>query len=146
MEVTNTASAGFHSYKTTGNFKGGSLEGKYEGNYLYSIVSDSGLYHTDGQISFNVALNPENNGVRIRRRSDQQVSRQKADVYVDDQFAGTWYDPQSNDILRWYDSEFDIHPDFTKDKKSINIKLVINKRNNMYNFTDFEYRIFCFEN
>jgi len=145
LEATNTASADFHNYKTTGTYKGASLEGNYEGNYLYTIVADSGLYHTEGQISFNIALNPDNNGVRIRRRSDQRISRQKADVYVNDNFAGTWYDPQSNDILRWYDSEFDIHPKFTKNQKSVNIKLIVNKSNNMYNFTDFNYRIFCFE-
>lgn len=145
LEVTNAASADFHAYKATGTYKGASLESNYEGNYLYTVVYDSGFYHKSGQISFNIALNPDNHGVRIRRRSDQGVSCQKAYVYVNDNYAGTWYDPQSNDVLRWYDSEFDIHPKFTKGQKSVNIKLVINKSDDMYNFTDFEYHIFCFE-
>lgn len=145
IEVTNIASVDYHKYKVTGTYKGVSLDGQYEGNYLYTTIRDSGLYHTDGEISFNIALNRENKGVRIRRRSDQGTSRQKADVYVNGDFAGTWYDPQSNDILRWYDSEFDIHPKFTENQNSVRIKLVVNKDNNICNFSDFEYTIYCFE-
>lgn len=145
LEVTNRASAGFHKYRATGNYKGGSIDAKYEGNYFNSAIRDSGFYHKGGVISFVIALSPDNKGVRIRRRSDQAVGRQKATVFVNGNYAGTWYDPQSNDILRWYDSEFDIHSKFTENQNSVNIKLIINTENDTYNFSDFEYHIFCFD-
>jgi len=145
IDVANRANAGLHKYRSTGTFKGVSLDARYEGNYLHSIIRDSGFYHIDGEISFNAALDHDNNGIRIRRRSDQGIARQKADVYVDGKYAGTWYDPQTNDLLRWYDSEFDVHPDLTRNKDSISITLKIKKENDICNFSDFEYHVYCYE-
>ncbi len=145
IDVANKANAGFHGYKSSGNFRGATLDAQYEGNYSNTTIRDSGLYHTGGQITFRIALDENNKGVRLRRRSDQNSGRQKAEVFVNGKYAGTWYDPQTNDILRWYDSEFDIHPDFTKNKESAEIKLKIINENNSVNFTDFEYQVYCFE-
>jgi len=144
FKVTNALKDEFHKYTVTGNYKGASLDGQYEGNYLYSTIRDSGLYHLDGEIAFNIALDPANKGIRLRRRTDQKFSGQKADVYVNGNYAGTWYDPQSNHILRWYDSEFDIHSWFTENKSTVTIKLVISGKSDICNFSDFEYHVFCF--
>jgi hypothetical protein len=145
LEVTNPESMKMHGYKTTGAPVKRQIRAKYEGDDLYTVIDDSGLYHREGEITFRVALHPKNSGVRIRRRTDQSVSQQLAEVHIDGKFAGFWYDSKWNDILRWYDSEFDIHPDFTRGKESMEVKLLI-KGDRDCNFTDFEYGVWCYEN
>ena len=145
LNVTNPESMKMHGYHATGVPVSRSLRAKYEGDYLYTDIIDSGLYHKDGEITFRVALHPGNNGVRIRRRTDQSIPRQKAGVYINGKWAGIWYDAKSNNMLCWYDSEFNIHPDFTRGKDSIEVTLAIQGDNDC-NFTDFEYIILCYEN
>lgn len=140
LDVGNESSMRAHAYRTKGKVEAKSLTARYEGDYLYTSIDDKGLYHEGGQITFNASIDPQNSGVRIRRRTDQSVSRQKAMVYVDGKFAGTWYDPQSNNILMWYDSEFNIPSTLTKNKKNLRVKLVLDNPNSPFN--DFEYRIF----
>ncbi len=143
LRVANPGNAKAHKYKATGKYRTDNLTAKYEGNYLYTPITDEGNYHTDGTISFLVTIDPENCGVRLRRRADQAIGRQRALVYVDGQYAGVWYDPQRNDILRWYDSEFEIDPDLTQGKETLRIKLVVEGESETCNFTDFEYRVLC---
>ncbi len=140
LDVGNESSMKAHSYRTKDKVEAKSLTARYEGDYLYTSIHDKGFYHGGGEITFNASIDPLNSGVRIRRRMDQSFARQKARVYVDGKFAGIWYDPQSNDILRWYDSEFNIPSALTRNKKSLRLKLVLEEGN--HSFSDFEYRIF----
>ncbi len=146
INVGNKTSMKYHNYRVNTENKEVLLTAKYEGDYVYTNISDKGLYHKGaGNISFNIAIDPNNSGIKIRRRSDQSVPLQKAKVYIDGKYAGTWYDPQSNDILRWYDSEFEIHPMFTKGKEDLQIMLELDDSKD-FSFTDFEYRIFSYIN
>jgi len=142
LDTTNPASRKMHDYASTGDVEYRSLAASYEGGDLYTLIRDAGVYHRKGDVSFRVAINQTNRGVRIRRRMDQAVPQQKAEVYVDGVFAGTWYDAHSNDVLRWYDSEFNIHPDLTRGKESIEVKLLFDSRED-FSFTGFEYIILC---
>ncbi|MBQ4279688.1 MAG: DUF2961 domain-containing protein [Rikenellaceae bacterium] len=141
--VANPGSAKVHAYKASGKFRTDSLTARYEGNYLYTPIADRGNYHTNGTIAFRATVDPSNSGVRLRRRADQAFGRQRARVYVDGQYAGTWYDAQRNDILRWYDSEFEIAPELTRGKASLRIKLIVEGDSEECNFTDFEYQVLC---
>lgn len=142
IKIASEASRKMHRYTATGKCSPHPLTARYEGNYLYTNIEDEGYLHQDGTISFTVAIDPANRGVRLRRRSDQGIPCQKARVYVDGAFAGVWADPQQNDILRWYDSEFDIHAGLTRDKKELNIEIV---PQDGCSFTDFEYRILSYK-
>jgi len=144
INATNPASRKMHAYATNGAVEYKSLDAQYEGDDLYTIIQDAGVYHREGSVSFRVAIDQTNQGVRIRRRMDQSIPQQKAGVYVDGAFAGTWYDAQSNNTLRWYDSEFNIHPNFTRGKESIEIKLTFDEHDN-FSFTDFEYIVLCYK-
>ena len=62
------------------------------------------------------------------------------------QYAGTWYHGCHNPHLRWYDSDFDIHPDFTRGKTHLQVKLVLSKDKNAAEFSDFSYTVFSFQN
>lgn len=81
--------------------------------------------------------------MRIRRRLDQAIGRQHAEVYVDGEYAGTWYHADSNPHLRWFDSDFDIHPKFTHGKRNLNMKLLPKVDDVRGKFTDFNYKIYC---
>jgi len=92
-------------------------------------------------------VDPGNQGVRLRRRIDQSIPQQRAKVYIDGQYAGCWYYGYQNEFLRWFDLDFEIHPDFTRGKNSLDVKLVIesNEKTDRDVFTDFIYTIFCYD-
>jgi hypothetical protein len=141
IDLGNAVSRETHQYKTLSTLSPQQLKARYEGDYLYTQISDAGFYHPKGEtITFHVATDGDNCGVRLRRRSDRSIGRQKADVYVDGRYAGCWYDAASNLYLRWHDSEFNIPYKLTQGKESISIKLVINEGQ----FTDFEYIILSY--
>jgi hypothetical protein len=141
IAVGNAGSLAAHAYRSKG--KNHTLTARYEGNYLYTSIADAGKRHTNGdEITFNVAVSKTNAGVRLRRRTDQSEGRQTATVYVNGQLAGTWSDPQSNNILQWFDSEFDIPASLTRNRDSLKIKLVVKGR---HTFNDFEYQILSYE-
>jgi hypothetical protein len=68
--------------------------GRYE-NDIETPVSDDGRW-TDKESSFDVAISPENDGVRLRKRINQTAYHQEIEVYVDGDLAGTWFEEGSN--------------------------------------------------
>ncbi|HUU96037.1 MAG TPA: hypothetical protein VM487_09865, partial [Phycisphaerae bacterium] len=50
-----------------------------------------------------------------------------------------------NEHLRWFDSDFDIHPNHTRGKGSLAVELVVKTGDERGVFTDFNYRVYCFE-
>jgi len=81
----------------------------------------------------------------LRRRLDQGSPRQTAEVYVDGEYAGRWYHGYHNEHLRWFDSDLDIHPEHTRGKDSLDVKLVVKTDRGRGSFTDFSYAVYCFE-
>jgi hypothetical protein len=66
-------------------------------------------------------------------------------VYVDGEYAGTWTHADENPHLRWYDSDFDLHPRLTRGKDRLNVRLEILSGDGHGAFTDFRYEAFAFE-
>ena len=145
IDVANEASEKAHGYKATDSKMTEELAAAYEGNANETMVRDRGRTHAGGEIVFSAAVEPNNDGVRLRRRLDQSVGRQAADVYVDGQFAGTWYHPDQNTFLRWYDSEFDLPADLTRGKAALNVRLVVKKDQGFGPFNDFQYEVLVFD-
>lgn len=144
IDVASPASEAIHGYISYNSTSTGELNASYEGNNLRTIVRDQGRSHRDGTIHFTVTIRPDNAGVRLRRRLDQKSPRQCADVYIDGDFAGTWYHPDENEWLRWFDSEFDIHPKFTRGKEKLEVSLVVKTDAGRGAFTDFRYDVFTY--
>jgi hypothetical protein len=142
LKVGNAQSEAMHHYVAGKSSELTSLEARCEGDELHFRQRDSGRNHIGGEITFTLSLDPQNEGVRIRRRLDQAIGRQRADVFVDGEYAGTWYHADQNPYLRWFDSDFDIHPKFTRGKEQINIRLVPGGKG-CEQFTDFSYDVFC---
>jgi hypothetical protein len=121
-------------------------EGKYEGNFDQLFTDDGRWY--DGIIAFTVKIDPENEGVRIRRRINQLAYHQEVEVYVDGVRSGVWFeqgtnyqllqepDPDNHPAYKpdwkniqsiFRDTEFEIPSDVTENKSNIRIELrVIN--------------------
>lgn len=86
-----------------------------------STVTDDGRAF-NGEATFTMAVQSNNNGARIVRRMDYSISDQKADIYVDGAYAGEWYDPGGYAQI-FYDSPFDIDAAFVQNKTSVTIRI-----------------------
>jgi hypothetical protein len=144
IDVGNLTSEAAHGYRATHSELTGLIAASPEGAYFETILAEGGRRHAEGEITFTVAIDPDNQGVRLRRRLDQASPRQTADVYVDGEYAGRWYHGYHNEHLRWFDSDFDIHPDHTRDRDSLELKLVVDRADGRGAFTDACYRVYCF--
>jgi len=130
MSLTDTLDVGdpdserVHNYKVAGQTFEGSLESYYEGDDDHILVKDHGRAF-GGYSEFTVRINPENSGVRLRRRSDQCRGRQKANVYVDGVLVKerTWYFADKNPYKRWLEDEFQIPAFYTRGKEKLKIKI-----------------------
>ena len=143
LDVGNLASEAAHEYTATSR-EVVALTARPEGRHHLTEETDSGRRHESGEITFTVAIDPTNRGVRLRRRLDQMSGRQRAEVFIDGESAGRWYHADRNPTLRWFDSDFDLHPRFTAGKSALEVKLVIDRSEGRGPFTDFRYRVFCF--
>jgi hypothetical protein len=145
VDVANEASERAHRYKAPKSKLTGEVDASYEGNAAWTLLRDAGRIHESGKIRFTVAIAPENDGVRLRRRLDQNIGRQCADVYVDGDLVGTWYHADENPHLRWYDSEFELPASVTDGKTKLDICLVPRREEGYGAFTDYRYEVLTYE-
>jgi hypothetical protein len=111
---------------------------QYEGDSDREIITETG-YYIDGSTEFEVTVIP-GNPVRIKRMFDYAIKDQRADVYVDDQFVGTWYSNGSNTSKRWREEFFMVPAEFVKSKSKI--KLRFDAAYGNYNWSEFYYWIY----
>lgn len=145
IDVGNPGSEKLHGYKATQSEPTGPITARPEGEFFDTAETQDGRRHTGGEITFTVAVNPQNNGVRLRRRLDQAGAAQAAEVYVDGDYAGRWTYTMQNEHLRWFDSDFDLSAERTHGKPTLEIKLVVANGPGFGPFTDFEYEVYCRE-
>jgi len=145
LDVGNVASEKAHGYSASSSELTGLITARPEGEYFETSESEGGRRHVAGEIKFTVAIDPQNAGVRIRRRLDQRGMPQTARVFVDGAYAGMWRYAYQNESLRWFDSDFDIAPRYTRGKTSLSLKFEVVDGPDCGVYTDFNYRVFCFE-
>ena len=142
LDVGNPEARDMHAYQAEqAGFS--TVESSFIGNDIEVRQRLTGFEHAGGEIQFQVNIHPQNRGVMLRRRIDQAHGRQKAAVYVDGQYAGTWYEANENTIHRWHDSDFLIPPDLCRDKKKLLVQLCISRCAESL-FTDFNYAVYSF--
>lgn len=124
LDLGNDDDEAGHGITFAGNVSASMQSLHYEGDGDDIEVTDDGRRLAPGaSLEFDTLIRPINNaGVMLRRRLDYNVANQRADVYVDDVLAGTWYDPGSND--RFADSEFMIPPALTAGKARVTIRMI----------------------
>ena len=143
-DVGNFVSELAHRYSATRSGPIAHVRSFPEGSYFQFPTEEDGRYHGEGEIEFKIAIDPANKGVRLRRLLDQGSPCQMADVYIDGIYAGCWYHGYHNENLRWYESDFDIHPDITMGKESLDVKLVVRGGEEHGKYSDFYYEVYCF--
>jgi hypothetical protein len=99
------------------------LVSQYEGNDDTRPVV--GLVRaTSAPVTFDVAIDPGNRGVLLRRTSDQATGYQSAEVAVDGVPAGIWLQARSNPVHRWLDDTYLLPEALTAGKARITVALM----------------------
>ncbi len=158
VDVGKPQSEKAHGYTCSDTAAVLTLEAHPEGDFFETLLTEDGRYHQSGTIHFTAAIDPTNKGVRIRRRLDQEVPCQGAKVFVDGDYAGTWYWGYRNEHLRWYDQDFDVTSKLTQGKSAVKIRLELlpptpiqtpgetaKLADPAVTFTDFSYTVYCFQ-
>ncbi|MFL5694015.1 MAG: hypothetical protein ACJ795_19660, partial [Ktedonobacteraceae bacterium] len=140
-----------HAYRAQGEHMY-QLSAAYEylvNNPLITLTGSS----TNTEASFTMALDPNNVGAFLRRTFDYCVSNQRANIYVDGHFAGTWYSAgssHSTDIdgqrRCWRDEEFPLPSTLTQGKASVSIRVQFVPTSDPQNsaWTAFRYEMYSF--
>jgi hypothetical protein len=144
IDVGNPVSEGKHAYLCTGIEEPVRRLSNPEGEYYDTRMEQHGRYHKGGSIRFSIAIDPDNNGVRLRRLLDQKYGPQQAEVLVDGKSAGIWYYGYRNETLSWYEHDFDIAASLTRGKGSLEIELQLPAGDREIIFTDFNYSVYSF--
>ncbi|UQX13182.1 glycoside hydrolase family 172 protein [Candidatus Mycobacterium methanotrophicum] len=98
------------------------LVSEYEGTEDVRPVA--GLIRaTNAAITFHVLISPDNQGILLRRTSDQATGYQSAEVAVDGAPAGIWLEPRSNNSHRWLDDIYLVPARLTAGKNLVTITL-----------------------
>jgi hypothetical protein len=132
LDVGRRDSESAHAYRVDGERR--DLSGKYwydgeMNNVLFPVpaIEDDGVSFA-GSSEFKLKIDPENHGVRLRRRLDKSVNRQQANVYVDGQRVTErpWYTVDHYRTfrgIRWVDSDFEIPAKYTAGKGEIVVRI-----------------------
>jgi hypothetical protein len=139
LDVGNIASETAHAYNINAATWSGSHTYTYDGDQDDVNITDDGRAHK-GYSQFTMALSLTNSGAILRRRFDQGIPNQRANVYVDGGLVGEWYRAGSNTFHRWRDDDFMIPASFTSGKKNIQIKVQFVSSGDDWN--EFTYRLY----
>jgi hypothetical protein len=120
LDVGDAGSETAHGYHVTGQTWTGTRTYQYEGAADTVDVTDDGRAHR-GSSDFTLAISPLNTGVLLRRRFDQTVANQRADLTVDGQPVAPWYVAGGNPFDQWRDADILIPPAATAGKTSITV-------------------------
>lgn len=121
LETADPASRSSHNYRASGDTIS-SLTSGFPGEFATLPVT-FGLATASNPITFRMAIDPDNDGIRLRRISDQKPSYQTANVSIDGTLVGTWIEPWNNPDYRWLEDVFEIPANLTKGKRFISVRL-----------------------
>jgi hypothetical protein len=132
LDVGNLESEKVHAYRADGDVQRTKGAWWYDGefnNVLFKTpaIVDDGVSFTNSS-TFDVTISPDNQGVRLRRRCDKENNRQEARVFVDGRLVAErpWYSVDYEKTyrdIRWFDSDFEIPPSYTKGKSKITVRI-----------------------
>lgn len=123
LDVGDPASEEAHGYTSSAPGAVTSLTSTFEGDADRVRFTEDGRA-TSEAVEFTVAVDRRNQGVTLRRLSDQLNGYQSVDVFVDGQPAGRWTQPLRNDHSRWLEDTRLIPASLTAGKREITVRLV----------------------
>jgi hypothetical protein len=132
LDVGNPQSESSHGYQAQGDVQRTQGDWWYDGEYNNILcqvppIADDGVSFTN-RSTFTVAISPENQGVRLRRRCDKENNRQEARVFIDGQLVTErpWYSVDYEKTyrnIRWFDSDFEVPVRYTTGKGKLTIRV-----------------------
>lgn len=144
LDVGDRWSEELYSYAPPADSVAVSNEWQYVGDSSFLLIVDQGLSFT-GAVEFVTPVLQPNAGMLLRRRMDHGTGeRLKADVFVDGEYAGIWYEPDLNFVgtqNRWHDSEFMIRPDLVSTQAFARIRIEPHPDFGPWN--EYRYWVFC---
>jgi hypothetical protein len=139
LDVGKSTSETAHAYSINTPTWSGSRTYSYDGDFDNVNSMDDGRAHK-GFSQFTMSLQLSNAGAILRRRLDQGVANQQANVFSDGAFVGVWYQAGSEASHKWRDEDFMIPASFTSGKSSTQIKVQFVSSSNDWN--EFTYSIY----
>ncbi|MFD3762575.1 DUF2961 domain-containing protein [Streptomyces sp. NPDC058622] len=94
----------------------------YEGDLDEELIRDT-VRSTAGTLSFQLPVNAANQGVLLRRTSDQRQAGQAARVLVDGAAVGEWRQPLGNATQRWLSDTYALPASATAGKSTVRVEL-----------------------
>jgi hypothetical protein len=137
FEPAESGSAAMHRFSAEGAPKTSAVSGRFFNDALADDQTHEGVASSE-RSQFTVSVDPQNSGVVLRRLFDQAMRDQRADVYVADQFAGTWYTAGGDEAFRWREDEFWIPAELTRDRAQLDVRLEVRGAG----WNAFDYRVF----
>ncbi|GIL31341.1 DUF2961 domain-containing protein [Actinocatenispora comari] len=123
ITVGDAASEAAHRYHARDSAGPQPLTGTYEGNDGTPTPFTVPVRASATAVSFRLAVDPDNTGVRLRRTSDQQHAYQQVQVAVDGADAGTWTQPLANTDHRLLDDEYVLPAALTAGRSTVTVTL-----------------------
>lgn len=121
-------SAAPHGYTAPGD-RTRSLTAAYE-QTVDSPLRTADVSETAGGATFTMAIDPHNVGAFLRRTFDSCVANQRANVFVDGQPAGTWYNAGASSGIGqdghdrcWRDDDFPLPRSLTAGKSRVTVRI-----------------------
>jgi hypothetical protein len=140
-----------HHYLATGEHTY-QLTAAYEYAVHNPLITATGTTLT-GAASFTMQLDRRNAGAFLRRTFDDCVADQRAHIYLDGSFAGTWYNAGASNGAGvdghqrcWRDEDFPLPASLTAGKSSVNVRVVFLPATDPRNsdWTAFRYSMYSF--
>ena len=120
LDVGDAASEAAHDYR--GGGERSELLATFEGDDDTTPVADDGRA-TTAPVRFTVSVDRGNEGVVLRRRSDQAAPFQAARVLVDGRDAGVWRQTLGNSIHRWLEDAHELPAALTRKRGELDVEL-----------------------
>ena len=132
VDVGDAASETAHQFAAT------NADARTQGRWWYDGEFNNVLFGTPpisddgrsirGSCEFTAVVDPENRGVRLRRRTDKENNRQLARVFIDGVLVKErpWYTvdfERTYRDIRWADTDFDIPAKYTRGKRSLRVRM-----------------------
>jgi hypothetical protein len=121
LDVGDAASRSAHSWTEAATTQS-TVDGRFEGDQDDIPLRDD-VRSGNGETSFRLAVAATNNGVLLRRLSDQASAGQQAQVLVDGADAGTWLQPLGNGSSRWLHDTYPLPAALTAGKSAVTVTL-----------------------
>lgn len=151
LNVGNEISERAHSYCISKQTRWGTLTSAYDGyeqKVDYDTLTDDGRAHC-GASQFTMKLDPENSGVRLRKRLNRAGNGvQTVKVFIDDKEIGIWHFVQSSFApvnQSWVESDYEIPASFTQGKTKVTVRLeYVDSDGNNGEVNEYYYWMFCY--